>query len=61
VARQVRLPRYFFSNESADIQQLFRAACDLIGIEHRNNRSNSISAARRESVALLDEIVGPKQ
>jgi hypothetical protein len=53
-------PRYFFSNESTDIQQLFRDACDLIGIEHRNNRRNSISVARRASVALLDEIVGPK-
>jgi hypothetical protein len=53
-------PRYFFSNESLDIQQLFREACDIIGIEHRNNRRNSISVARRRSVALLDEIVGPK-
>ena len=53
-------PRYFFSNESLDIQQLFRDACDIIGIEHRNNRRNSISVARRASVALLDEIVGPK-
>jgi len=53
-------PRYFFSNESLDIQQLFREACDIIGIEHRNNRRNSISVARRASVALLDEIVGPK-
>jgi hypothetical protein len=53
-------PRYFFANESADIQQLFRDACDLIGIEYRNNRPNSISVARRASVALLDEIVGPK-
>jgi hypothetical protein len=54
-------PRYFFSNESTDIQQLFREACDLIGIEYRNNRHNSISVARRASVALLDEIVGPKR
>jgi hypothetical protein len=53
-------PRYFFTNESLEIQQLFREACDVIGIEHRNNRRNSISVARRASVALLDEIVGPK-
>jgi hypothetical protein len=53
-------PRYFFNNESLDIQQLFRDACDLIGVEYRNNRPNSISVARRASVALLDEIVGPK-
>ena len=54
-------PRYFFSNESLDIQQLFRDACDLIGVEYRNNRRNSISVARRDSVAKLDEIVGPKR
>jgi hypothetical protein len=54
-------PRYFFGNESQDIQQLFRHACDLIGIAYRNNRRNSISVARAASVALLDEIVGPKR
>jgi hypothetical protein len=54
-------PRYFFSNNSLDIQQLFRDACDLIGVEYRNNRRNSISVARRDSVARLDEIVGPKR
>lgn len=54
-------PRYFFSNESTDIQQLFRDACDLIGVEYRNNRANSISVARRDSVAKLDAIVGPKR
>jgi hypothetical protein len=53
-------PRYFFSNESLDIQQLFRDGCDLIGVEYRNNRRNSISIAKRASVARLDEIVGPK-
>ena len=53
-------PRYFFSNHSLDIQQLFRDACDLIGVEHCNNRWDTISVARRASVALLDEIVGPK-
>jgi hypothetical protein len=54
-------PRYFFNNESRDIQQLFRDTCDLLGIEHRNNRSNSISVAKRASVARLDEFVGPKR
>jgi hypothetical protein len=53
-------PRYFFSNESDDIRMLFGDACDLVGIEWRHNRRNSISVARRRSVALLDEFVGPK-
>jgi hypothetical protein len=60
VQRKYAYPRYFFSNESLDIQQLFRDACDLLGVEYRNNRGNSISVARRASVAKLDEIVGPK-
>jgi hypothetical protein len=54
-------PRYFFSQVSTDIQQLFRDACDLVGVEYRNNRANSISVARRDSVAKLDAIVGPKR
>ena len=53
-------PRYFFSNESDDIRMLFGDACDLVGVEWRHNRRNSISVARRRSVALLDEFVGPK-
>jgi hypothetical protein len=54
-------PRYFFSNESEDIRQIFRQTCDLIGVEHRDNRRNSISVAKRDSVARLDECVGPKR
>jgi hypothetical protein len=61
IQRKYAYPRYFFGNESEDILQLFRDACELIGVEHRNNRRNSISVARRDSVALLDEIVGPKR
>ena len=53
-------PRYFFSQVSTDIQEIFSAACDRLGIEHRRNRWNSISIARRDSVALMDCIVGPK-
>jgi hypothetical protein len=54
-------PRYFFDNESPDIRQLFRDACGLVGVECRDNRRNGISVARRESVARLDEFVGPKR
>jgi hypothetical protein len=54
-------PRYFFSNHSLDIQQLFRDVCDIIGVEYANNRWHTISVARRESVAKLDAIVGPKR
>jgi hypothetical protein len=53
-------PRYFFSQVSTDIQELFRQTCGKLGIECANNRWNSISVARRHSVAKVDAIVGPK-
>ncbi|MFL6270518.1 MAG: transcriptional regulator [Actinomycetes bacterium] len=54
-------PRYHFSNVSADIRGIFGRACDQLGIEWRPNNRFSLSMARRESVALLDEFVGPKR
>ena len=53
-------PRYFFSNESADILGLCGDALDLLEISWRFSRRNAISVARREAVARLDEFVGPK-
>jgi hypothetical protein len=53
-------PRYFFSNESADILCLCGEALDLLAISWRFSRRNAISVARREAVARLDEFVGPK-
>ncbi|MBA2283669.1 MAG: hypothetical protein H0W25_20870 [Acidimicrobiia bacterium] len=52
--------RYFLTNESADILQIFESACDRLEVEHRRNNRNSVSVARRASVAKLDVIVGPK-
>jgi hypothetical protein len=54
-------PRYHFSNVSADIRGIFGRACDQLGIEWRPNNRFSLSVARRESVALLDQFVGPKR
>jgi hypothetical protein len=54
-------PRYHFSNVSADIRGIFGRACDQLGIEWRPNNPFSLSVARRGSVALLDEFVGPKR
>ena len=54
-------PRYFFSNRSLDIQQLFKDACDLLDVEYANNRWHTVSVARRDSVAKLDLFVGPKR
>jgi len=53
-------PRYFFTNTSDDIQQIFRDACDAIEVAYRNSRVNVISIARRSHVARLDSFIGPK-
>ncbi|GAB2475523.1 transcriptional regulator [Jatrophihabitans fulvus] len=55
-----RYPRYFFSNTSTDILAIFGAACDRVAVAWRRNLPNSISIAKREAVALMDEHVGPK-
>jgi hypothetical protein len=60
VRRKYAYPRYFFTNTSKDILQIFRDACDAIGVAHRNSKPNTISVARREAVAALDAFVGPK-
>ena len=53
-------PRYQFSNRSQDIKDLFTSTCDMLGIEWRPWGRHHISVARRESVALMDEFIGPK-
>ncbi len=54
-------PRYLFSNRSADIRQIFCDACDRLGIEWRVMTKYNISIARRDSIATMDEFVGPKE
>ena len=58
--RWYEYPHYQFSNESRDILRLCGEALDRLGVEWRFSRRNSISVARREAVARLDEFVGPK-
>lgn len=53
-------PRYFFSQVSTDIMELFCRTCRRLGVEYRFNGPRSVSIARRSSVALLDQLVGPK-
>ncbi len=59
--RAYSYPRYFFANESADILQILGTALDGVGVEWRFNRRHSISIARRSSVVLLEQHVGPKR
>ncbi len=58
--KRYEYPRYFFNNQSTDILGLCGWALDLCGIGWRYNRGDSISVARRDAVAGLDEYVGPK-
>jgi hypothetical protein len=53
-------PRYFFTNVSEDILMLCADAFDRLGVEWKRNRWNSLSVAKRDSVALLDTFIGPK-
>ena len=54
-------PRYFFSNQSADIRALFCEYCEKLGIRWTQSNPRNISVAQRKSVALLDAFVGPKR
>src|SRR5690242_15858009 len=58
--RDYAYPRYQFSSRSDDIRRIFTDTCDLLGIAWRPWGRWHISVARRDSVALLDEFVGPK-
>jgi hypothetical protein len=58
--KRFEYPRYFFSNRSEDILRLCEWALDLLGVEHRRSNAWNISVARKASVAILDEHVGPK-
>ena len=50
-----------FANVSEDIRELFVWACSLIGVESRQSNAKNISVARRGSVAILNEFLGPKR
>lgn len=58
--RWYEYPRYLFTNESADIKGLFTDALDRLGIAWKRMNRKTISVARRDAVARLDEFVGPK-
>ncbi|MBH1936333.1 helix-turn-helix domain-containing protein [Streptomyces sp. AV19] len=56
--------RYFFTNKSDDIRKLFSDTLDKVGVEWKMTRRGTdpfnISVARRDSVALMDLLIGPK-
>lgn len=58
--KRYEYPRYFFKNTSNDIRWLACWALDMCGIAWRRSSPLTISVARKDAVAALDEIVGPK-
>jgi hypothetical protein len=62
--KRYEYPRYFFTNVSDDIRQLYTDTLDKLGIEWkhctRNGKPYNISVARRASVARMDAHVGAK-
>ncbi|PRY30007.1 hypothetical protein CLV70_105176 [Pseudosporangium ferrugineum] len=55
-----RYPRYMFANESADIMSICQRTLDRIDVPWRMCRPNLLSVARRNGVAVLDQVVGAK-
>jgi hypothetical protein len=62
--KRYEYPRYFFTNVSDDIRQLFTDTLDKLGVDWthctRHGNPYNISVAKKASVALLDTHVGPK-
>ncbi|MET8520016.1 hypothetical protein [Nocardioides sp. NPDC004968] len=52
--------RWQFTNHSDDIRNLCTATLDLAGIPWRQSSWKTISVSRREAVAALDALIGPK-
>jgi Homeodomain-like domain-containing protein len=58
--KRYEYPRYLFANESTDIMGILTATLDQLGVEWKFARPNLLSVARRTSVALMDQHIGPK-
>jgi hypothetical protein len=52
--------RYFFTNHSADIRRIFIEHCELLGIRVTQSNPRNLTVSHRDSVAVLEQIVGPK-
>jgi hypothetical protein len=52
--------RYFFSNLSPDIRRIFLDHCELLAIRVTQSNHRNLTVSHRRSVAILEQIVGPK-
>jgi hypothetical protein len=53
--------RYFFTNYSSDIRHIFCEHCDLLDVRWTQSSFKNVSVSHRDSVAKLDEFIGPKR
>jgi hypothetical protein len=58
--KRYEYPRYFFTNLSTDIRQLYTDTLDKVGVNWKQANAHNISVARKAAVALMDTHVGPK-
>ncbi|KRF34314.1 hypothetical protein [Nocardioides sp. Soil805] len=58
--RRYEYPRWQFTNRSDDIRALCCWALDLVEVPWRRSGAWVVSVSRREAVARLDELIGPK-
>ncbi|MGQ4387374.1 transcriptional regulator [Streptomyces sp. SAS_270] len=58
--KRYEYPRYFFTNLSGDIIQLFTSTLDALDVDWKQPNGRNISIARKASVALMYAHVGPK-
>jgi hypothetical protein len=58
--RRYDYPRWQFTNRSDDIMLLCCWALDLVDVPWRRSGSWTVSVSRRDAVARLDSLVGPK-
>jgi hypothetical protein len=54
-------PRYSFTNCSADIHTIFRAACDRLQLRWTSAKPHTTYVSRATDVRRLDEFIGPKR
>lgn len=54
-------PRYFFSNVSADIREIFALTCARLGVRCGPANPRNLTVARSRDVAFLDTFIGPKR
>ena len=58
--KRYEYPRWEFANRSTDIIDLCCWALELAGVAFRVRQVDRVAVSRREAVARLDELIGPK-